>query len=679
MSTWNPPLAEAGGSETGHGGSRSSVRPDRGWAAFFRYHGVWAPGVRLFRRLGFPAKAAIISLAFMVPLIVLGTSFWRANAAQAEFVASERAGTRYARPLMALMVAITHERQWARRAARGDAAGELPRWRAEADAQWKALELVQREEGDRLRSAALWNEAQASWRLARGASTQDAATLLETYTHTLGRLEALLAWVADSSSLTLDPEIATYYLMDASVVAAPDLYVATGRLRALLSTAAREGSLNRGGWMAVQDDVQLIRRRLAQIQSALDKARQVEPEATRLLPLEALVRAVTTQVDGAHASLLAERPQTDAGTFTTQGDASADAVQAFMLQGVQVLDTLLAQRQSTIRRDSVAVGLLSVLSLAVAAYLLKAFYMVTKGGLDEVRLHLEAMTGGDLTTQPRPWGQDEAASLMRTLADMQHALRCLVQQVRSSADAIVHSSAEMADAARDLSGRTENAATHLQQSAASIEEISATVRHTAGHAQHAAELAQRNAAVAERGGAVIGGVVTTMRDIRGASGQIADIINVIDGIAFQTNILALNAAVEAARAGEQGRGFAVVASEVRALAQRSAAAAREIKSLITASVSRIGEGSQEVEAAGATMTDIVEHAGRINALVSDIARAAHEQTTGVSQVGQAMADLDRDAQQNASMVEESAASSQSLRQQALQLAEAVSTFRLPPA
>jgi methyl-accepting chemotaxis protein len=638
---------------------------------------VWALGVRLFRKLDFPAKAAIISMAFLVPLLVLGASYWRSSSQQTAFVQGERAGVAYVRPLMSLMVALTNERQQARRAVRGEPAPELPQWREKSDRLWAALAEMEQAHGTLLKSSALHGKAQAAWREARGLQGADPQKIYLAYSDTLAHLLNLLETVADTSSLTLDPEIATYYLMDAAVVAGPDLYVATGRLRAVLSTMARDGQMDRKGWMGAQDEVRLLQRRMAQIEVSLRKAADAQPQLKATLPLAALQRAVSAQLQPALEALDAEKPGQASGAYTAQGDAAAAAADEFMRRGLDELDGLLAQRESSIHRGMVAVALVTLISLAVAVYLLKCFYMVTKGGLDEVRLHLEAMTNGDLTTSPNPWGRDEAASLMRTLSDMQQALRTLVRQVRASADTIVNSSVEMADAAKDLSARTENAAAHLQQSASSIEEIGSTVNHTAGHASDAAELAKENAGVAVRGGQVIGQVVSTMRQIQGASDKISDIINVIDGIAFQTNILALNAAVEAARAGEQGRGFAVVASEVRALAQRSAGAAREIKGLITDSVARIGSGTAVVESAGATMEDIVRHAERINQLLSEIAQASREQSTGVGLVGQAMSDLDRDAQQNAAMVEESAAASQGLRQQALVLADAVSSFRLP--
>ncbi|MBS0443938.1 MAG: hypothetical protein JSR38_18445 [Proteobacteria bacterium] len=287
------------------------------------------------------------------------------------------------------------------------------------------------------------------------------------------------------------------------------------------------------------------------------------------------------------------------------------------------------------------------------------------------------MTDGDLTTQPRPWGHDEAARLMGSLAAMQHSLRGIVGKVRGSSESIVHSTAEISDGAMDLSSRTEQAAASLQESAAAMDEISATVKATSEQAREAAAIAERNAAQAESGGEIIGTMVETMHGIHASSSKIGDIIGVIDGIAFQTNILALNAAVEAARAGEAGRGFAVVASEVRALAQRSASAAREIKSLITTSVEQVDQGAKIVRRAGDTVGTIVSSAHEVSRLLAAIANGADEQASGVGQTSQAVQDLDGMTQQNAALVEQSAAAATSLKEQALRLAEEVARFRMP--
>ena len=333
-------------------------------------------------------------------------------------------------------------------------------------------------------------------------------------------------------------------------------------------------------------------------------------------------------------------------------------------------------REATRARLILSATIMGPLML-LALYLFVCFYRVMEGGLAETRRHLHAMTQGDLTTSPEPWGRDEAADLMLDLRAMQQSLVRMVHGVRLSSDEILNSSSEIATGAMDLSSRTEQTAANLEETAAAMEQISATVRQSTEHAQQATGIASRNAEVARHGGLVIGQMVSTMQDIQQSSHRINDIIGVIDGIAFQTNILALNAAVEAARAGEQGRGFAVVASEVRALAQRSATAAKEIKSLITASVEKVEGGNRIAENAGETMQSVVQGAEQISQLLQQIATGAAEQSQGIAQVGQAVQELDRATQQNAAMVEQTAAGAAALKDEAQALSQDVSTFQLP--
>ncbi len=287
-----------------------------------------------------------------------------------------------------------------------------------------------------------------------------------------------------------------------------------------------------------------------------------------------------------------------------------------------------------------------------------------------------AIANGDLTGSSVPIeGEDEASHLMRSLQHMQQALQSLVSQLRTSADSIRTASVEIASGNQDLSNRTEQTASNLQQAASSMVQLTGTVRQTADSARTANQLANSASSAAAKGGEVVGQVVSTMDEINTSSKKISDIIGVIDSIAFQTNILALNAAVEAARAGEQGRGFAVVASEVRSLAQRSAEAAREIKTLIGASVERVEVGSRLVQEAGSSMTDIVSSVQRVSDIIGEITAAASEQSDGIEQVNQSVVQLDQMTQQNAALVEESAAAAESLKDQAEQLTDAVGKFR----
>jgi methyl-accepting chemotaxis protein len=288
----------------------------------------------------------------------------------------------------------------------------------------------------------------------------------------------------------------------------------------------------------------------------------------------------------------------------------------------------------------------------------------------------EKVAAGDLSHRIVAHGRDETAQLMRALSAMSDSLATIVGRVRTGTGTISVASGEIAAGNQDLSSRTEQQASALEETAASMEELTSTVKHNADNARQANRLAGEAAMIADQGGDMVAEVVSTMGAINEASRRISDIIGVIDGIAFQTNILALNAAVEAARAGEQGRGFAVVASEVRNLAQRSAAAAKDIKGLIDDSVAKVEEGSGQVDRAGVTMKEIVRSIGQVSAIVNEIADASEEQRAGIEQVNGAIVEMDRVTQQNAALVEEAAAAAVAMQEQAAELSALVGTFQL---
>jgi methyl-accepting chemotaxis protein-1 (serine sensor receptor) len=291
-------------------------------------------------------------------------------------------------------------------------------------------------------------------------------------------------------------------------------------------------------------------------------------------------------------------------------------------------------------------------------------------------LAVQQMAAGDLTVNVPVSGNSETDQVLKAVNQMAARLREVLGQVRQAAHEIGTASAEVATGAGDLSMRTEQTASNLEQTAASMEELTSTVRQSSDSARQANQLAGNAAEVAQHGGAVVGKVVDTMAEINQSSQKIHDIIGVIDGIAFQTNILALNAAVEAARAGEQGRGFAVVAGEVRSLAQRSDEAAKEIKQLISDSVAKVESGTLLVREAGTTISDVVDNARRVNDIVSEMMAASHEQAEGIGQVNTAVSQLDQMTQQNAALVEQSAAAAESLQDQARRLVEAVGVFNI---
>lgn len=349
-----------------------------------------------------------------------------------------------------------------------------------------------------------------------------------------------------------------------------------------------------------------------------------------------------------------------------------DLVKVLEKQMVESGDSV--NRTFDVARTTIALLLAAgcVIALAMAVWIIRS---VTRP-INEAVTIARGVAAGDLSMNFRADGTNETGLLLGALHDMKTRLAHIVGDVRGNAEGVASASAQISQGNNDLSARTEQQASALQQTTASMEQLGATVRQNAENASQANQLARGASTVAVQGGEVVGQVVETMKGINDSSKKVADIIGVIDSIAFQTNILALNAAVEAARAGEQGRGFAVVAAEVRSLAHRSATAAKEIKALIQASVERVGQGTALVDQAGQTMGEIVGAIQRVADIVGEISSASVEQSAGVSQVGLAITQMDQTTQQNAALVEQSAAAAESMKRQAQQLVQAVEVFKL---
>ncbi|MFN3752081.1 MAG: methyl-accepting chemotaxis protein [Thiobacillus sp.] len=445
-----------------------------------------------------------------------------------------------------------------------------------------------------------------------------------------------------------------------------------------------------GQLSAFPEDVAAVDRRVDEIRKSMEEINALLKSygETRLSEEEArLFKELSAQrVNFGRTALLPSLAALSAHDFQQASELQALMVEAYPPVRTAVekliqfqLDAAKRQfeesqsRYAMVRNLSLVVIVVGLLLAALVGYF--TIRAIT-GSLQKAVRVAEAVAAGDLTQRIEVTSKDEIGQLMQSLKEMNEALVRVVGQVRAGVDTVATASSQIASGNLDLSSRTEEQASSLEETASSMEELTSTVKQNAENARQANQLVNATADVAAKGGDVVGQVVTTMASIKDSSRKIADIIGVIDGIAFQTNILALNAAVEAARAGEQGRGFAVVAAEVRNLAQRSAGAAKEIKALIEDSVAKVDAGGHLVDEAGHTMEEIVTSVKRVTDIMSEIAAASQEQSLGIEQVNQAISQMDDVTQQNAALVEEAAAAAESLQDQAAKLAEAVSVFRL---
>ncbi|MFT3820874.1 MAG: methyl-accepting chemotaxis protein [Rubrivivax sp.] len=629
----------------------------------------------------FAALAAVALLACALPSALQVAAQWKAMRA-----ARLEAGS--AAPLQALVALLRLTQQHRGLAAlllggKTDVAEQRAARQHETDAAWQHAQATLREAPLAAATRQQLQAAAQEWaalREAVAAGRIDVAASFKRHSALAGQLLAALESISDDHGLSLDTDMGRYQLIRAVLYEMPSLTEQLGRARAQGGGMLATGNTAPAERQALEVAVALAEVRAGQMQAAFDRAGREDAELHRAVgpAMDAALQASREVLQLARREVLeTAAPRFAAPDYTQRFTTAIDA--QFKVAEV-ALDRLAHRLDAYAGSERNAMLLLlgwlaALLALGAAASIAVSGSILRQVGGEpgEVIRSTEAIAGGDLARPIAvPAGGD--GSIVGSMARMRQALEAVVQAVRDNAESVAAGSTQIAQGNQDLSTRTELQAATLQRTAAAVEELDGTVQRNAGNARQASELARTASAVATRGGAVVGQVVQTMKRIEESSTRIAEIIATVDGIAFQTNILALNAAVEAARAGEQGRGFAVVAGEVRALAQRAAAAAHEIKDLIATSVERVGRGTALVDEAGATMQEVVAAIGRATTLMAEISAASGEQAEGVAQLGRSVVDIDQSTQQNAALVEESAAAAASLQQQAQRLREAVAVF-----
>jgi methyl-accepting chemotaxis protein len=530
--------------------------------------------------------------------------------------------------------------------------------------------------------ATQWKEARGAWPNLASQVSQRALSGGDSFKQHTALVQQLMRVgerIVDHFGLNLDPEADSYFLVDAALMQSPELMETLGRLRAkgsAILTAKTASVEDRGTLIALADKAS---ERYAAIRNSLEKAYAANPAVKERMaaPLqasldkgEAVLRIVQDQIVKPEQFTVAAPDY-----FSQVTGAIGEQVKLYETAAGTLEDILVARKSQLTRTAYLLIGV--VLGIAVLGAILG--YQIIRsviGPLHEAIAVAKRVASGDLTARIEVNSRNETGELLQALKDMNTGLVNIVTEVRTGTETIATASGQIAAGNLDLSSRTEQQAGSLEETASSMEEITSTVKQNVDNARQANQLAHSASEVASKGGTMVANVVDTMGSINASSKRIVEIISVIDGIAFQTNILALNAAVEAARAGEQGRGFAVVAAEVRNLAQRSAAAAKEIKELINDSVDKVDAGTRLVDQTGATMQDIVASIKRVSDIISEITAASDEQSAGIEQVNEAITQMDEVTQQNASLVEEAAAAAESLQEQAQNLAGVVSVFRI---
>jgi methyl-accepting chemotaxis protein len=632
----------------------------------------------------FSYKLAAIIVAALVPICLLTVFFVRSEQASIGAARLELAGLAAYRPLEGMLSPLADMQLWAVAQAAGDPAAKEKLQTARAQVERQMAQRVATTvdygaaEGE---DARRWAEIQTGWTSLADTKFTDIAEANRHYVAFRDKIQNLRDYVTVSSGLVLDPDAVNNFLVIGATDAVPDFEVNIGEMRTGAAAIGASGAASAGQISEVvrsqvlsQKAVEEIKRALEHAAGAGERGQQIKAAMTaQLAAVEKNLADFTQFVRTEVTNSMISAPLDD---VLAKSDGIMSA--AVQLHGLMVDETqkqLEASVASTSRaRNVMLVLVLLTLGASVAVTLLVA--RSTIAGLNEAVGAVQRLAEGDYASGIAAQGRDELARMMQALQQMQAKVASVLGGVKESAATVASAAREINAGTIDLSQRTEQQAASLEETASSMEEMTATVKQNADNARLANQLAQAARSQAEHGGAVVEQAVAAMSAIDGSSKKIADIISVIDEIAFQTNLLALNAAVEAARAGDQGRGFAVVASEVRSLAQRSASAAKEIKDLIHDSVGKVEEGGRLVSESGRHLAEIVASVKKVSDVVGEISNASQEQAVSAEEISRAVMQMDEGTQQNAAMVEQASAAAASMNQQAGKLSQLTSFFRL---
>lgn len=639
--------------------------------------GIFEPGKRLMRSMRMPAKFSIIMVTLLVPLMVLLYLFESKANADIDFARNEAKGVAYHKKVNPIMDAVLQHR--------GQALLRLLQVEELAVSQ-QAAEAVDAginglaqdlKKADPYELSPILEKARVAWGEARSGTYTETAQITEKHTKVNDALVELRRQISEHSQLALDPDIDSYYMMMASTEKLPAMTANLAPLRGLVAYVAANPDKADATRPRIAAFMALIKRDRADAKDALDRVAKVNTDLMKNLNLQ--VFDLTDDYLKQIQANIMETVNAQAKGIYDQGSLVINANSALNLTSLDALDAALSSRVGRLVNERNLMLIVVGLALIIAFYTLYTFYITSLSGFKSMSKRVNMLGKGDLTESNAAIGSDEISESINIFRSSVRALAQIVAGVRESAEAISLATSEIAAGNNDLAERGAKIATTVQDTAENMDSLAAKVAHNLENAKQADQLAQSAYQVATKGGSVVSQAVETMEKITNSSRKIGEITEVINGIAFQTNILALNAAVEAARAGEQGRGFAVVASEVRSLAQRSASAAKEIGDLIRLSMQDIEAGARYVNDAGLTMKEIVDSVQNVTNIMDEITRESNAQSNELNQMAEAVREVDSSTQQNAAMVEEISAAVMSLEERANFLADSVRTFKVDAA